>query len=110
MAGTSQPTATNPSPSGGALPAVEASTLDSKYINFCRVTGMPEEVIIDFGLSTDPAEMSAGSMIATERVVMSFYTSKRLLEALQVTVARHETAFGPLELSAQKRFRPGGQG
>ncbi len=31
--------------------------LASNYINFCRVTGMPEEVIIDFGLSTDPAEM-----------------------------------------------------
>jgi Protein of unknown function (DUF3467) len=114
MTETSDPAAANQSPRGSAAapssPTVDASTLDSRYVNFCRVTGMPEEVIIDFGLSTDPAEMSSGSMLATDRVVLSFYTGKRLLEALQVTISRHEAAFGPLELNAKKRFVPGKRG
>jgi hypothetical protein len=110
----SESAAANQSPRDSAAapssPHVDASSLDSRYVNFCRVTGMPEEVIIDFGLSTDPAELSSGSMLATDRVVLSFYTGKRLLEALQVTIARHEAAFGPLELNASKRFVPGRRG
>ena len=26
----------------------------SSYANFCRVTGTPEELIVDFGLNTQP--------------------------------------------------------
>jgi hypothetical protein len=114
MAEESKPAAAAPLPARGAAPAsllaVDTSTLVSNYINFCRVTGMPEELIIDFGLSTDPSEMSAGSVIATERVIFSFYTGKRLLEALQLTIARHEAAFGPLELNVEKRIAPGWRG
>jgi hypothetical protein len=113
MAEKSNPAAAEKSPRGSApapSPVVETSTLNSNYINFCRVTGMPEELIIDFGLSTDPAETSKGSVIATDRVIFSFYTGKRLLEALQLTIARHEAAFGPLELNVEKRFAPGWRG
>jgi len=113
MAETSNPVAANQPSRAGAAPlskGPEQSNLVSNYINFCRVTGMPEELIIDFGLSTDPAEMTSGSVITTERVIFSFYTGKRLLEALQLTIARHEAAFGPLELNVEKRVLPGRRG
>ena len=112
MTETSNPSTADQS-AGGAAPAspsVNASKLSSNYINFCRVAGMSEELIIDFGLSTDPAEMSQGSVIATERVVLSYYTGKRMLEALQLTISRHEEAFGTLEMDIDKRFVPGWRG
>jgi hypothetical protein len=113
MADVSQSAATEQSPPGTAAAhstAVETSTLISNYVNFCRVNGMPEELIIDFGLTTDPAEMTAGSVIVSERVIFNYYTAKRLLEALQLTISRHEAAFGPLELNVEKRFAPGWRG
>lgn len=113
MAEKSNPATTDESPAAGAPArslAVDVSGLNSNYINFCRVTGTPEEVIIDFGLSTDPAEMHKGTVIASDRVILSFYTAKRLLEALNMTVGRHETAFGTLELNVDKRVVPGFRG
>ena len=110
MAETSNPAVADPSTAAPPSLVVNTSKLASNYINFCRVAGMPEELIIDFGLSTDPAEMSQGSVIATERVVLSYYTAKRMLEALQVTISRHEAAFGPLEVDVDKRFVPGWRG
>ncbi len=41
----------------------------------------------------------------TQRVVMNFYTAKRLLAALQMSVQRHEAVFGVLETDIQKRLR-----
>ena len=50
----------------------------------------------------------------THRVVMNFYTAKRLLHGLNFAVSRFEAAFGELELDVQKRVRvlqgPGGTG
>ena len=41
-----------------------------------------------------------------QRVIMNFYTAKRLLAALQMSVQRHEAVFGVLETDVQKRLRP----
>ena len=38
-----------------------------------------------------------------QRVVLNFYTAKRLLHALHVSVQRHEEVFGTLEVDVQKR-------
>ena len=76
------------------------------YANFCRVNGTPEELIIDFGLNTHPAGGHAGKLDVEQRIVVNFYTAKRLLAALQVAMQRHETAFGPLETNVQKRLTP----
>ena len=75
----------------------------SSYANFCRVTGTPEEVIIDFGLNTQPFSQPPQSVIVSQRIVTNYYTAKRLLHALQITVQRHEAAFGVLETDVQKR-------
>ena len=37
--------------------AVDDSRATALYANFCRVTGTPEEMIIDFGLNPKPFEV-----------------------------------------------------
>ena len=78
------------------------------YANFCRVTGTPEELIIDFGLSAQqPTGMPTQPIAITQRIITNYYTAKRMLHALQLTVQRHEATFGVLETDVQKRIRPG---
>ncbi len=77
------------------------------YANFFRVTGTPEELVLDFGLNTQQLT-PAGTPEAVklqQRLVMSFYTAKRLLAALQWAVGRYEGNFGILETDFQKRLR-----
>lgn len=73
------------------------------YANFCRVTGSPEELIIDFGLNAQPMGNSDQPVDVTQRIVVNFYTAKRLLHALHVSVQRHEKVFGNIETDIQKR-------
>ncbi len=77
------------------------------YSNFCRVTGTPEELIIDFGLNPQPVGIPTQPIVITQRIITNFYTAKRMLNALQMTVARHEATFGVLEIDVQKRVRTG---
>ena len=76
------------------------------YTNFSRVTGTPEELILDCGLNSNPAGADVTSIKVTQRLVMNYYTAKRLLSALQMSVSRHEGAFGVLETDVQKRITP----
>ncbi|MDO4571292.1 MAG: DUF3467 domain-containing protein [Planctomycetia bacterium] len=76
------------------------------YANFCRVSGAPEELIIDFGLNTQPIGIPTSPIDITQRVVMNYYTAKRMLHALQLTLQRHEAAFGVIEVDLQRRARP----
>ncbi len=76
------------------------------YANFCRVTGSPEELIIDFGLNPQPVGMPKDPIEVKQRIIVNFYTAKRLLAALQLSVQRHEAVFGVLETDIQKRLRP----
>jgi len=96
-------------PAAGQRPQVKID--DSKaiasYANFCRVTGTPEELIIDFGLNPQPFGIPTEPVAITQRIVTNFYTAKRMLHALQLTLQRHEAAFGVLETDVQKRVVPG---
>lgn len=78
----------------------------TSYANFCRVTGTPEELIIDFGLNPQPIGVPTSPIQITQRIITNFYTAKRILHALSLTVQRHEAAFGVLEVDVQKRVRP----
>ena len=77
------------------------------YANFCRVTGTPEELIIDFGLNPQPFGVPTQPIAITQRIITNFFTAKRMLHALQLTIQRHEQTFGVLETDVQKRVRPG---
>lgn len=76
------------------------------YANFCRVTGTPEELIIDFGLNPQPVGVPRDPINVKQRIIVNFFTAKRLLAALSASVQRHEAIFGVLETDIQKRLRP----
>jgi len=62
-------------------------------------------VIIDLGLNPQPFGVPTETIAISQRIVMSHFTAKRMLGALQMTVQRHEAVFGALELDVQKRAR-----
>ena len=80
------------------------------YSNFCRVTGTPEEVIIDFSLNPNPYSQQDQKIKIDNRLVLNHYTAKRLFAALQQTIMRHEQNFGVIELNVQRRLTPGAAG
>ena len=82
---------------------VDDSDASCSYANFCRVTGSPEELIIDFALNPQPMGVPSGAIDIDQRVVMNYYTAKRMLAALQMSVQRHEAVFGVLETDINKR-------
>ena len=70
------------------------------------------ELVLDFGLNPQISPAPTEPVKLTHRVVMNFFTAKRLLLALNNVVVQHENAYGALELDFQKRIRttprPGG--
>ena len=85
---------------------VDETKAISCYANFCRVTGSPEELIIDFGMNAQPMGANDRPIDISQRIVLNFYTAKRLLHALHISVQRHEEVFGNIETDIQKRVRP----
>lgn len=84
---------------------VDDANVAALYANFCRVTGSPEELIIDFGLNPQPVGVPKAAIKVTQRVIVNFFTAKRLLGALHMAVQRHEQNFGFLETDINKRLR-----
>jgi hypothetical protein len=82
--------------------------LSAAYANFCRVTGTPEELVLDFGLNTQMTPVATEPVKLTHRLVMNYFTAKRLLGALHMAVQQHENTYGVLETDIQKRVRQGG--
>ena len=108
-----QETATPPQAAGEQQQRPQVKIDDSHaaaaYANFCRVTGTPEELIVDFGLNPQPFGIPTEPVPISQRIVTNFYTAKRMLAALQLTIQRHEATFGVLETDVQKRVIGGVQ-
>jgi uncharacterized protein DUF3467 len=83
----------------------DSTSLSTVYTNFCRVNVTPEELVLDFGLNTKLVPDPTEPVKLTHRVVMNFYTAKRLMQALGSVVAQVENNYGALELDYQKRAR-----
>jgi hypothetical protein len=100
-------TAALPQPQETKRPQIQIddSRVAANYVSFCRVTGTPEELIIDFGLNPLPSGIADHSILVTQRIVMNFFTAKRTLHALQLTLERHEGVFGVLETDVQRRVQ-----
>jgi hypothetical protein len=84
---------------------VDDSDVLACYSNFCRVTGTPEELSIDFGFNPQPVGVPTEPVKVKQRIIVNFFTAKRLLAALSMSVQRHEAVFGVLETDIQKRVR-----
>ncbi len=83
--------------------SVDTSKLGTTYANYARLTGTPEELILDFGLNTHLPPKPDEPMQLTHRLVLGYYTAKRLSGALQWAVEQHEQVYGVLETDVQKR-------
>jgi hypothetical protein len=78
------------------------------YSNFARVTATAEEVIIDFCLNPNPFQTGRQEINVSQRLIMNFYTAKRLFSALGMTLQRYEGTFGTIELDSRRRAQQGG--
>jgi len=88
---------------------VDKSQISTLYVNFCQASGTPEELILDFGLNPSLLPDPKHPVRISQRLVMNYYTAKRLEGMLNQTVQQHEKAFGPLELDFNKRTLPVGK-
>jgi len=86
--------------------AINDAEMASVYVNFFRVTGNPDEVLLDLGMYSQVMAPAGPEPIElTHRLVMNFVTAKKLAEVLRVVVARHEQAFGVIEVDPNRRLR-----
>ncbi len=85
--------------------SVDSSTLSTVYANFARLTGTPEELVLDFGLNTQVSPNPHEPIKLSHRLVLDYHTAKRLLGALHWAVRQHESVYGVLEIDVQKRMR-----
>ena len=88
----------------GQIQVADADAI-ALYANFCRVTGSPEELIIDFGLNPQPIGIPREPISIKQRIILNYFTAKRLLHALSMSVQRHEQVFGVLETDINKRLK-----
>lgn len=76
------------------------------YSNLCRVTGTPEEVMMDFALNPNAFGRVVDEVVKIDhRIVMSYEAAKRTAFVLLETIRRHEERFGSVELDPRKRLR-----
>jgi uncharacterized protein VirK/YbjX len=78
---------------------------ETVYTNFARVSATPEELIIDLGINANPFAEGQQEVLVSTKAILGLYTAKRLLAALQMTIARHEEVFGVLELDVRQRVK-----
>ena len=85
------------------IPTVEAEGMSALYANYVKVGPSPEELVLDFGLNTN---LPGGQMVPikiSERIVLNYFTAKRLWAGIAMAIQRHEQTFGVLETDVNKR-------
>lgn len=91
------------------IPTVEAEGLAALYANFVRVSPSPEELVLDFGLNPNPPGSQMTPIKVSQRLVLNYFTAKRLWGGLGIALQRHEQTFGVLETDVNKRVLPPSQ-
>jgi len=100
---------------------IDERNMRSSYANAFRTNGTAEEVMLDFGLNliSPAAQQQAAGQAGTQqqqpeiifqvndRVIMNYYSTKRLAITLSQLIRRHEDQFGQLELDVAKRRKDG---
>jgi hypothetical protein len=88
---------------------IDVAKMESVYCNFFRLSlsSSTEEILMDVGLHTGimTAANAVEPIYLSHRIVLNPFVAKRLLQSLQQIIARHEQAFGALELDPQRRLR-----
>lgn len=90
---------------------LDERNLEATYANAFRTSFTPEEVVLDFGFNLQNAPAAADSgqpdvtFVIHSRIVLNYFSAKRLALALGQNLRRHEEQFGDLELDPEKRKR-----
>jgi hypothetical protein len=85
---------------------INDDNLINLYVNFFRVTGNPDEVLLDLGMYSQVVGPTGPEPVhLSHRLIMNFVTAKKLAEVLRVVVNRHEQAFGVIEIDPSRRLR-----
>ena len=92
-------------PAAQGEPPLDLSQVETSYANWYRVTGTAEELLVEFALTPHLGAVTDEPIRVKQRVVLSFYTAKRLLAHLHYALKRHEAFFGPLEMDIRKRIK-----
>ncbi len=86
---------------------VDEREMSTSYANAFRTNGTAEEVLLDFGMNlVTPGKEDAQPEITfkiTDRVVLNYYSAKRLAITLSQLIRKHEEQFGELEMDVAKR-------
>ena len=84
---------------------LDLSDVQTVYTNWYRVTGTPEELMLEFAVTPHLGVVTEDPIRVKQRMVMSFYTAKRLVAHLHYALRRHESFFGTLEMDIRKRMK-----
>jgi hypothetical protein len=99
-------TGDQPNPSSGAKDLSVDESSRAAYANLCRVTGTPEEVVMDFALNVNAFGPVLDEQVKVDhRIVMGYQAAKRTALVLLETVRRYEERFGEIELDPRKRLK-----
>ena len=96
---------------------IDEREMRSSYTNAFRTNTTAEEVVVDFGMNLmtpvqgEQASQGQGGEILfkiNDRIIMNYYTAKRLAMTMSQIVRQYEQRFGELKLNANERQRQGG--
>lgn len=87
---------------------LDEHSMTTTYANAFRTNGTAEEVMLDFGvnlMNQAGAQQTQPEIVfqINNRVIMNYYSAKRLALTLGQLIRRHEEQFGELQLDVSKR-------
>ena len=86
---------------------VDEKDLKSVFANAYRIYTTAEEVVIDLGFNMPDPNPSGGTprllFKVTDRVIMSYASTKRLSQSINELVKRYEQQFGPIQVRPAAR-------
>jgi len=91
----------SPADNATVQPGAPDSTL---YVNFVRLTGSPEELVIDLGLNRKPVGVSTEPIPISHTVIMDYHTTGAFYRQVSALVAEYEAKNGTIETDIQKRI------
>ncbi len=86
---------------------VDESEMIRSYANAFRTNQTPEELVLDFGFNLTTQEEATKETNMTfkidNRVVLNYYSAKRLAISIGQALRAHEEQFGEIEVESAKR-------
>ncbi len=90
---------------------IDERAMTTSYANAFRTNGTAEEVMVDFGLNlvSPPGKEGDQAEIifkVNDRVILNYYSAKRLALTLTQLLRKHEEQFGEIEAVPEPPLKP----